>query len=217
MRRPQSALPLARALALVGVLPVLAACSSLKDAGVPSDCYVPQDERISRLDLQHLADTLAADLCPGQGGRQRGGDAMALAATGSDAPVPLLVPDMVDVQSLQADALGLSFGDLFRASISRVCKQPVLHPELSARLSLSSAGLNALTRDATGARTRTYAAATAIVSTYSVQDTRLTVIARKIDIASSAVLQVSVQSVVFGCRKTMFGKPEFVYRYESGK
>jgi len=98
-----------------------------------------------------------------------------------------------------------------------VCKQPVLHPELSARLSLSSAGLNALTRDATGARTRTYAAATAIVSTYSVQDTRLTVIARKIDIASSAVLQVSVQSVVFGCRKTIFGKPEFVYRYESGK
>lgn len=217
MTQSRRALTLVRALALSGVLPMLAACSSLKSAGVPSDCYVPQDERLSRLNLQHLADTLAADLCPEQGVRQRGGKAVAQPSTGLDAPGPVVVPDVVDVQTLQADALGLSFGDLFRASVSSVCKQEVLHPELAARLKLSPAGLNVLTRDASGAHTQTYAAATAIVATYSVQDTRFTVIARKIDIASSAVQRVSVQSVAFGCRKTIFGKPEFVYQYDSAK
>jgi hypothetical protein len=72
-----------------------------------------------------------------------------------------------------------------------------------------------LFREAAGAHTQKYAAATAIVGTYSVQDTRFTVIAREVDMASSAVLRVSTQSVAMGCRKTIWGKPEFVYRIDS--
>jgi len=215
MTRQPRALARVRVLAVGSMLPVLAACSSLNTTGVPADCYVPQDERISRLDLQHLAELLATDLCPVQAARQHPGDPMAVAPAGQDAPGHVVVPDLVDVQTLQADALGLSFGDLFRASISSVCKLSVVHPELAARLKLSPAGLNALTREASGAHTQKYAAATAIVGTYSVQDTRFTVIAREVDMASSAVLRVSAHSVAMGCRKTIWGKPEFVYRIDS--
>ena len=189
-------------------LAVLQGCSVLK-TGMPSDCQMPGSEGLARVDMRRLTDELAAELC-GPGHRVAG-----MADEGP--PLAVLVPDLVDVQSLQAEALGLALGDLFRASVATVCKLPVLHPELAGRVRLNAAGLNALTRDHAEARLQRHAVATALVATYHMQDARFTVIARQLDIASSSVVSAAVREVSLGCRRTMAGRPEFVYRFEPAR
>lgn len=193
-------------------LAVLQGCSGMQaglQTGMPSDCQMPGGEGLARVDLRRLTDELADELC---GPAQR-----ASAAADDVPPQAVLVPDLVDVQSLQAEALGLSLGDLFRASVATVCKLPVLHPELAGRVRLNAAGLNALTRDHAEARLQRHAVATALVATYHVQDARFTVVARQLDIASSSVVSAAVREVSLGCRRTMAGKPEFVYRFEPAR
>jgi len=177
----------------------LAGCAST----VPvAKCQVSSRDILSRLDTRQIVDELVAGICPS--------DPQALAfLPRSDA---VIVPDLVDVHTLQPDRMGVALGDVFRASVFNVCKVPIRQAELSRNFKLTPGGLTALTRNPAEVREKNFPASTAMIGTYNLDGNKLTLVARRVDLENSVFLAVSSKEVTWSCESPTFGDNRLVFQ-----
>ena len=179
---------------------LLAGCAS----SVPmTKCQVSSRDILSRLDTRQVVDELVAGICPGdlqaQNFLQRQPDAV-------------IVPDFVDVHTLQPDRMGVALGDVFRASVFNVCKVPIRQAELSRNFKLTPGGLTALTRNPAEVREKDFPASMAMIGTYNLDGNKLTLVARRVDLESSVFLAVSSKEVTWSCESPAFGDNRVVFQ-----
>lgn len=182
-----------------GVSFLLLGCAATKE--LPTyECGVSKAEVISRIDTARLADLMAQDLCPltGEGG-----------VANFESSFPIVVPDVVDVQTLMPDSLGIAMGELLRNSVFRVCKLPVRQVELSQQFRLNPNGFMALTRDHAEVREQNIPADTAMIGTYHLQSNKLTVAARRVALQESTIIAVSSKEVTWKCERSLIGTTKF--------
>ncbi len=165
-------------------------------------CGLYTNDVLARLDTRRLSEEMVANLCP-------------VADDVSGPPLEaVVVPDLVDVQTLQPNRLGKAMGELFRASIHKICRVPIRQVELSRNFRLNSQGLTALSRNDLEVRDPHFPASVAIIGTYHLQTEKLTLVGRRIDIETSTILAVSTVEASWRCDLPTFGAPVFSSRIQ---
>ncbi len=166
-------------------------------------CGLFTSDVLARLDTRRLSDDMVAGLCP------PAPDPNALPQNNV-----VVVPDLVDVQTLQANRLGKSMGELFRASIHKICKVPIRQVELSRQFKLNPDGLTALSRNHAEVRDTSFPASVAMVGTYHLQSDKLTLVGRRIDIETSTIQALSTVEASWRCDLPRHGAPVFSSRID---
>lgn len=194
---PPIAIQSTQRLAVLGLAAaLLAGCASERPL---YECNVGASDALAQVDMRQLIDGLVAGLCPPE-------------PPEADAPrEAVVVPDLVDVQTLQPGRIGVALGDLFRASVASQCRVPVRQVELSRHFRLNSAGLIALSRNQSEVRQAEFPASTAMVATYHLEGSRITLVGRRIDIASSTYLAASSREASWSCSGQAFGAKRLVH------
>jgi hypothetical protein len=151
-------------------------------------------EVLSRLDLKSVFDDAAKSLCTEQ-----------LA----DSNVPLLVSDLVEIQSYKTDSIGILMGEYFRGSLIQACKQKVTQADLSRDFRLNSQGLTALTRDPALVRVPEISASQAMVGVYEWQNNKLVLMLRQVSLENSTVTKLVTKELTWRCENSALGRTRF--------
>lgn len=178
---------------------LLAGCAST----VPvAKCQVAARDILPHIDARQVVDELVVGICPS-------------AASFDDflqRRDAVVVPDFVDVQTLQPDRMGVALGDIFRASIFNLCKVPLRQAELSRNFRLNPGGLTVLTRNPTEVRERDFPASVAMIGTYNLDGNKLILVARRVDLESATFLAVASKEVSWTCESPSFGDNRLVFK-----
>jgi hypothetical protein len=172
---------------------MLSACSTplIEPA---TKCWMDKREVLSRLDLKSVFDDAAKSLCTEQ-----------LA----DSNVPLLVSDLVEIQSYKTDSIGILMGEYFRGSLIQACKQKVTQADLSRDFRLNSQGLTALTRDPALVRVPEISASQAMVGVYEWQNNKLVLMLRQVSLENSTVTKLVTKELTWRCENSALGRTRF--------
>lgn len=157
-------------------------------------CWMDKREVVSRLDLKSVFNDAAKALCTEQT---------------ADTTLPLLVTDLVDIQTYQPDAIGLLMGEYFRGSLVQACPQKISQADLSKDFKLTSQGLTALTRDVALVRTPEISANQAMVGVYNWQNNKLVLMLKQVSLANSTVNKSVTKEITWGCDHNAFGAMRF--------
>jgi hypothetical protein len=179
----------------------LAGCAA-QPGKVVGYCAMPTDRILSRIDLKQMMDEVSAEVCLPAGG---------IAPDHYRSPHPLLVPDVVDVQSYQPNAFGLAASEIFRESLHRNCRTPIKQVEMARDFSLTPGGLMALSRDSGMLREQSAALPVAMVATYSLAPDRLTVVARAVRITDSVITHMASREVQWRCTPLLTGETDITF------
>jgi FlgO protein len=181
---------------------VLSGCAS----NVPlMQCQVmSRTDIVQHIDARQVIDDLVVGICP----PPESFEDLSIKRN----PAPVVVPDFVDVQTLQPDKTGVVLGDIFRASIFNVCKVPIRQAELSRNFRLNAGGLTALTRNPSEVRERDFRASVAMIGTYNLEGNKLTLIARRVDLESATFLAVTSKEVSWACESPVVGENHLVFK-----
>lgn len=166
-----------------------------------SKCRINIDDAVSQIDTRKLIDDLVVGLCPIPA-------ELDLQSQGKDLTI---VPDFVEIQSLQPARIGVVLGEALRASIFNNCKIPIRQVEMSKDFRLNSNGLMALSRNSNEVRQDSFPAKTAIIGTYNISSSKISLTVRRIDIESSAFLAVTSKEVTWACEDPIFGEKKLVF------
>ena len=164
------------------------------------ECGVSRDEAVSRIDMRRLLAEVSKEIC-------------ATPADTSDpaagAPSAYIIPDMVDVQNYVPGSLGVSMGELLRASVFNVCNVPVRQVEVSSAIKFDSSGMVILSRDLNLVRQRAFPAETAVIGTYHLQRNKLTVVVRRLSMETSVNSAIATREARWRCSSPGVGSPSF--------
>lgn len=166
------------------------------------DCKISTLDIVAKIDGRQLMDELAVGLCPPTYEESK---------YGQKKQNVVIIPDFVDINSLQPERIGVVLGEVFRASIFNKCKTPIRQVELARDFKLNSNGLMALSRNKEEVRQPAFDASTAILGTYDINRNKLTIIARTVDIESSTYLAISSKEVSWICQDPVFGRAKIVF------
>ena len=172
---------------------ILCGCSSTIHEPV-TKCWMDKREVLSRLDLKSVFDDAAKSLC---------------SEDVADTSVPLLVSDLVEIQSYKTDSIGILMGEYFRGSLIKACKQKITQADLSRDFKLNSQGLTALTRDPTLVRIPEISSNHAMVGIYDWQNNKLVLMLRQISLESSTVKQLVTKEITWRCENSALGTRRF--------
>jgi hypothetical protein len=183
---------------------VLTGCASTDTP--PERCSLSRSDIYSRIDTRKVIDEVARGLCRSPDQHVDIGRLPAEEA--------ILIPDVLDVQSLRPESLGLALGELFRSSVSNICKLPIRQVELSRDLKLSRDGIVALTREAALAKQQEFKAQNAFIVTYSAQPTKLTLVARNVSLDTATIVGITTKEVSWTCQTNPSGGTQFSWRLD---
>ena len=179
----------------------LAGCAS---SSLPlSKCQASSREILPRIDARKVIDELVVGICPSAF------DSLSTPREGEGKDA-VVVPDFVDVHTLQPDRMGVALGDLFRASIFNICRVPIRQAELSRNFKLNPGGLTALTRNPAEVREKAFPASVAMIGTYNLDGNKLTLIARRVDVETATFMAVVSKEVSWSCQSSTFGDNQLV-------
>lgn len=191
---------------LGGALTVLlASCASTSNQQLDR-CSLSRADIYSRIDTRKLIDEVVRGLC------QPSGQPVDISQLPPEEAV--LIPDVVDVQNLRPDSLGLALGELFRSSVSNICRLPIRQVDLSRDLKLNREGTVALTREASLAKQQEFKAQNAYIVTYNPQPTKLTLVARNVALETATIVGISTKEVSWTCTTTPSGGNNFSWKME---
>jgi hypothetical protein len=171
----------------------------LKDHPI-EDCRISRDEAISRIDMRQLLEQVTKEICP----RLLESD-----ASSGNPRAGYVVPDVVDIQNYVPGSVGISMGELLRASIFNVCKVPVRQVELSSAIKFDSSGMVILSRDLSRVKQSVFPAETAVIGTYHLQRNKLTVVVRRLSLESGLITAIGTREARWRCSSPGFGSPSF--------
>jgi hypothetical protein len=181
---------------------LLASCASTNDQ-LQDRCPLSRAEIYSRIDTRRVIDEVVKGLC-------KPASASEIAAfTAEDA---VLIPDVLDVQTLRPETLGLALGELFRSSVSNICHFPIRQVDLSKELKLNRDGMVALTREASKAREQEFKAQNAYIVTYNAQPSKLTLVARNVALETATIVGISTKEVSWSCMTNASGAAQFTWK-----
>ena len=171
----------------------------LKDHPI-EECRISRDEAIARVDMRKLLAQVTKEICP-----QANDSAEAV----GPAKAAYVVPDVVDIQNYVPGSVGISMGELLRASIFNVCKVPVRQVELSSAIKFDSSGMVILSRDLSRVKQSVFPAETAVIGTYHLQRNKLTVVVRRLSLESGLITAIGTREARWRCSSPGFGSPSF--------
>jgi hypothetical protein len=180
-------------MALVLGVSMLSACSSPMIEPT-NKCWMDKREIISRLDLKSVFDDAAKSLCSEEN---------------DDLSLPLLVSDLVEIQSYKTDSHGILMGEYFRGSLVQACKQKVIQADLSRDFKLTNQGLTALSRDPTKVRRSEISANHAMVGVYDWQNNKLVLMLKQVTLDNSTVKKLVTKEITWRCENSALGTSSF--------
>lgn len=182
---------------LVGLVAVtqLVACSLTREVPL-SDCEVSRADVNSKLDLRRFVEMTMADICPTKS---------FIADSGSVS----IVPDVVDIQSLEPGALGIALGEMMRTEVFNRCGIPIRQVEISQQVRLNLSGLTMMSRDADRALLKNIPAESAFVGTYNLDRNRLRLTVRHLRLSDSVIQRITSRELKWECAKLPVGRPAF--------
>lgn len=181
---------------------LLASCASTNDQ-LRDRCSLSRADIYSRIDTRRVIDEVVKGLCK---------PSSTTDLTNSEDAV--LIPDVLDVQTLRPESLGLALGELFRSSVSNICHFPIRQVDLSKELRLNRDGMVALTREATKARDQEFKAQNAYIVTYNAQPTKLTLVARNVNLDTATIVGISTKEVTWTCTTNVAGSTQFSWKMD---
>ncbi|MBU3724483.1 MAG: hypothetical protein FGM18_03105 [Burkholderiaceae bacterium] len=195
-------------LGATGVSLLLAGCATgverLDDAVLRDhpleECRVSREEAVARVDMRKLLADVSREICPNP---PESGDAA------SEPGIAVVVPDVADIQTYVPGALGVSMGELLRASIFNICKVPVRQVELSSTIKFDSNGMVILSRDLNQVKQSAFPAETAVIGTYHLQRNKLTVVVRRVAMDTALISSIATREARWRCASPGFGRPSF--------
>ena len=193
----------ARSMTSLALLVMLCGCSLTSEVPL-ADCELGRNNVVPKIDLFEFVNTSMQGICD---------DA---ASWARDPPVPVLVPDVVDIQTLEPGSLGISLGELIRTKTLNYCKVPVRQVEASQQVRLNETGLTILSRNLQGGQSKTLAGDMAIIGTYTIERGRLTLTLRRLRMEDSTIEAIRSTSVSWACMKPPFRRPKFQQQITSG-
>jgi FlgO protein len=162
-----------------------------------ADCEISRAEVISKLDLKVFVDSAMEGVCSETSEWLR------------DSSLPVLVPDAVDIQTLEPGNLGIVLGELVRGNVINSCKSLVRQLEATQQVRLNETGVTILSRNVPAGQTRTVSADVAIVGAYNLERGRLTLTLRRIRLADSTIESIRSSSLKWACMKPPVVAPRF--------
>jgi hypothetical protein len=182
-------------------------CASGDDRWV-DQCAPSEREVLARVDLKRVMDSLVMGLCPSGTGIKP-----IFAALQSD-DSPLLVTDVVNIQTFVAGPMGLALGDVLKGSVYDVCRVPIRQVENVRDFRLNSSGFSGLSRDPERIREPDFSASDAIVATFSHQPRKLTLVGKRIAVNESTIVAVSTKTVTWSCTRSPSGTREMMWEFK---
>jgi FlgO protein len=184
---------------------LLTSCASTNNQQLDR-CSLSRADIYSRIDTRKVIDEVVRGLC------QPSGQSVDISQLPAEDAV--LIPDVVDVQNLRPESLGLALGELFRSSVSNICRLPIRQVDLSRDLKLNREGTVALTREASLAKQQEFKAQNAYIVTYNPQPTKLTLVARNVALDTATIVGVSTKEVSWTCTTTPSGGTNFSWKMD---
>lgn len=173
-----------------------AGCALTRDVPLV-DCEVLRSDVVSKLDLRGLVQATSMGICDDFDG-----------ANGNP-PAPLVVPDVVDVQTLLPGAIGVALGDLLRTAVFDECKLPVRQIDISGKIRLNDDGVTMLSRSLPNGQEKRISAAAAVIGAYSLERGRMTLTVRRLQIEDSTIQKITSRTLTYACRKPAIGRAKF--------
>jgi len=169
-------------------------------------CDLSDRELLARLDLKKITDSLVVTLCPAFDKKKT--------VANYQPEDSLLVADVVNVQTLTAGTLGLALGEILKGSVYDVCRVPIRQVETIRDFQLNGGGFHGLTRDPERIRDPQFVASDSIVTTFSYQPRKLTLVGKRIILDDSAIVAVSTKTVVWSCSRSLSGERDFRWQIQ---
>lgn len=185
-----------RPLSTIVVAALLGGCALSREVPL-ADCEVSRADVVSKLNLKDFVDSSMEGVC------------LQTADWLRDSSVPVLVPDAVDIQTLEPGSLGIVLGELIRSNVINSCKSLVRQLEASKQVRLNESGVTILSRTLPPGQTKTVPADYAIVGAYNLERGRLTLTLRRIRLADSTIESIRSTSLKWACMKPPVLAPRF--------
>ncbi len=163
------------------------------------ECGLSREDAVGRINMRQLLAEVSKDICA----------APAELADAAGTQSAYIIPDMVDVQSYVPGVLGISMGELLRASVFNVCNVPVRQVEVSSAIKFDANGMVILSRDLNQLRQRAFPAETAVIGTYHLQRNKLTIVVRRVSLDNSLISAIATREARWSCSSPGFGSPSF--------
>lgn len=183
-------------LSLLSIIALMTGGCALTREVPLADCDVSRADVVSKLDLRALIDTATEGLCADAAEWMR------------DPPIPLVVPDVVDVQTLEPGNIGVALGELMRSRVFDICRTPVRQIDLSGKIRLSDLGVTMLSRSVAVDQSTKFPAETAIIGAYNVERGRLTLTVRRIRIEDSTIQNIRSTTLSYACMQPAIGRAQ---------
>ena len=158
-----------------------------------------REDAVGRINMRQLLAEVSKEICA----------AAAQPGDVTSSTSAYIIPDMVDVQTYVPGAMGISMGELLRASVFNVCNVPVRQVEVSSAIKFDANGMVILSRDLNQLRQRAFPAETAVIGTYHLQRNKLTVVVRRVSLENSLISAIATREARWSCSSPGFGSPSF--------
>jgi hypothetical protein len=178
-------------LACAGLL-FLSGCIPSREVPL-NQCGPTKTGDISQLDLMDFVEDTTRPVCTG------------LIGATPNSTTPYIVPDAVDSETLTAGPPGVRLGEMIRKIIVSECEIPVRLVEFVPQYSMKTEGSSMLSRQSSAVQQSDIAVEYAIVSSYSLDRTKLRLSVQRVRVADSVIEKISTKELMWSCRKPVIG------------
>lgn len=178
-------------LACAGLL-FLSGCIPSREVPL-NQCGPTKTGDISQLDLMDFVEDTTRPVCTG------------LIGATPNSTTPYIVPDAVDSETLTAGPPGVRLGEMIRKVIVSECEIPVRLVEFVPQYSMKTEGSSMLSRQSSAVQQSDIAVEYAIVSSYSLDRTKLRLSVQRVRVADSVIEKISTKELMWSCRKPVIG------------
>lgn len=168
---------------------LLNGCASSSQYNKIAYCSNPE-EQISNVKLQKYFDQIAEELCGGECGKRP--------CTG----IAIMVPDFVDLQTMEPKKIGPLMGELMRTSMNRVCGYQIVQEQFSHLFKVTGSGLISLKaagEDNSESVKASSSARSCILGTFSATSDKLYIFAKIVDNSDGRIIKMTSKEVKLSC------------------
>ena len=158
-----------------------------------NQCGPTKTGDISQLNLMDFVEDTTRPVCVG------------LIGATPNSTTPYIVPDAVDSETLTAGPPGVRLGEMIRKIIVSECEIPVRLVEFVPQYSMKTEGSSMLSRQSSAVQQSDIAVEYAIVSSYSLDRTKLRLSVQRVRVADSVIEKISTKELMWSCRKPVIG------------
>lgn len=108
----------------------------------------------------------------------------------------VIIPDFLEIQSLNTNVIGLLLGEIMRSSYSQLCKNKIIQVEFPKYFKITKDGVLSLSRRPEEIKKIEHNVNVAIIGTYSYTSDIIRIFVRKIDVETGYILKMTSKEIV---------------------